>query len=481
MTIIDVYARVSRASDKRDRSTSGQVAECKALLIERGHQIGMVHVDSSKSAWNTKVLRPGWQALMRRLDTQQTDGVIIFEMSRFSRRSEEGLRLLRLAEAGALVMDSEGEYDLSKPKQARNFRDAISAAEYESAMIGERTKRGKRAKARDEGEFNSSTRAFGFELGNILPREAEAAALRDAAERLVAGEDQVSICNDLNRRGLLTTLAGVTKTTANGPITLNGLWKPASLRMALTRPANVGDVVYGGEVVHAGKHPGILDRDLYARVCGLYAGRKRGRPTINLATGFVQCGACGQGLRAKELVRHKPYADGEARKAYLCIRRDGGCGNAIDWHDLDEHVRKVALEVLTDPVQTEAIEAGARAVNAELDTVTAKITELEATAEEMGERLGRGQITLKRHDGVVGPLDAQLVKLYAHQSRLIAEMPAREAVAKVESRDVWERRWDRADITKRREYIKRAFRGRKLLVSAGPRLMPARERTEFGV
>ena len=121
------------------------------------------------------------------------------------------------------------------------------------------------------------------------------------------------------------------------------------------------------------------------------------------------------------------------------------------------------------------------AVDDELKTVKANIIELEATAEEIGNRLGLRQITLARHDAIVTPLDEQLVKLYARAAQLEASAPARRETAKLESRAVWEQRWAAADITRQREYLKGAFGGRRLLVSAGPRLQPARERCSFGV
>ena len=56
--MLDIYARVSRLGDDRQRSTGGQVQDCEARIEDRGAQVGEVHVDSGRSAWNPRVKRP---------------------------------------------------------------------------------------------------------------------------------------------------------------------------------------------------------------------------------------------------------------------------------------------------------------------------------------------------------------------------------------------------------------------------------------
>lgn len=470
MTTIDIYARVSRASDKRDRSTAGQVTECKALVLDKGYTIGEVHIDSSKSAWNRKVFRPGWEALMMRLEAGAVDGVIIFELSRFTRRSREGLRLVDVAESGLLVMDTENDYDLTKGRDRKTFRDAISAAEFESDMISMRSKRGKRAKVRDNGEFNVAQRPFGFEHDSVTPREDEAAELRAAAKKLLKGVSASAICADLNERGVATTFGNI--------------WKPPSLRRVLLRPSNVGDVSYRGEVLHPGRYPGILDRDVYDQIVADYAGRHRGRPVSNIATGFVLCAKCKRTLNAKTMYVAHRNPDGSAVKVYICVKGLGGCDQIIDWYDLNSYVKATALAILCDPARAQEIEqqaAAASGVHAELSVVTAKIAELEDIANTVAARWGSGQISQARHDATVKPLDEQLVKLHARKATLIASVPARAAAEKVESRATWERRWKGTDVTGQREIVRTAFAGRTLLVSPGARYDPARDRCSFGV
>src|SRR5258708_36093311 len=129
---VDIYARQSRKGDKQQRSTSGQVGACRAVLAGRELAAGEVHVDDGRSAWNPRVHRPGWDALMARLESGASGGVIVFDLERFTRQPAEGERLIAAAERGMLVLDSDAEFDLTSASGKKSFRDAIAAAAHYS-------------------------------------------------------------------------------------------------------------------------------------------------------------------------------------------------------------------------------------------------------------------------------------------------------------------------------------------------------------
>ena len=53
--------------------------------------------------------------------------MIVFDLERFTRQPKDGERMIDLAAAGLLVLDSESEYDLTTPNGKKSFRDAIKA------------------------------------------------------------------------------------------------------------------------------------------------------------------------------------------------------------------------------------------------------------------------------------------------------------------------------------------------------------------
>jgi len=124
---------------------------------------------------------------MDRLERGVSGGMIVFDLERFTRQPKDGERMIELAAAGLLVLDSESEYDLRTPNGKKAFRDAINAAAYYSDRLSTGAVRGKKLKAM-AGEPNGGHRPFGFEPDLVTVREEEAAALRDLTARFLGGD-----------------------------------------------------------------------------------------------------------------------------------------------------------------------------------------------------------------------------------------------------------------------------------------------------
>jgi DNA invertase Pin-like site-specific DNA recombinase len=458
-TVLDVYARVSRLSDKRQRTTEGQVGDCTARILEAGARLGEVFVDPGMSAWNPNVKRKRWHELMERLESGASDGVVVFDLARFSRQPSEGERLIRIADR-VIVWDSDGEFDLVGPSGKKAFRDQMTNAAYESDRTSTRVKRGKRIKAM-RGESNHSSRPFGFEADGVTAREPEASELRSLTARLLAGESQDAMVVDLNARGVLTTYGNP--------------WSRISLKQILTRPRNAGLAEYAGEIVGKLHDNPVVDPSDFDRVRALYASRRRGRPESDAyqASGTICCGLCGHKLTGRPMRHMKPYDDGSVRRQYWCQPRAyaGGCGRiTIDQRPTDVAVRELVLAILADPRHAAAVEASAREMVSRRQELEAQIAQLEQTATELAARLGSGAMSLQRYDAAAEPLDKRLAGLRVQLAELGA-MPVGVVTDEVRaaSRAQWDRRWDGATVPQRRTMIHQALRGRKLVVDpSGP-------------
>jgi DNA invertase Pin-like site-specific DNA recombinase len=458
--VLDVYARVSRLGDDRQRSTGGQVEDCRARIEERGAQVGEVHIDSGRSAWNPRVRRPDWERLMSRLEAGATGGVVVFDMARFSRRPIEGERLILAAERGLVVLDSEGEYDLTTANGRKAFRDQLNAAAYESDRLSTRVKRGKRVKA-TRGEPNHSRRPFGFEQDGVTVREPEAVVFREMVARVLAGDSQDRIARDLNQRGV---------TTSTG-----GQWSRETLKQLLLRPRYAGQVVHHGVVV--GHLPGepILDHESWERLTTLFASRRLGRPNseVYLCSGLVFCGHCGHWLTGRPRAGHKPYPDGEVRRQYWCQPRTlrGGCSRiTVDQRELDRHVGALAVRILSDPRHAEALEAAAKATEDKRRPLVAELSECEHLADELSGRLGRREITLKRYDVAMVPLDKRIAELRAELAELdSAPVAVADPAVEAASREEWMARWNAATVAERRNLIRQALGNRRIVIAPAAR------------
>jgi site-specific DNA recombinase len=449
---VDIYARLSRKGDKEQRSTSGQVGACRAVLAEREVTAGEVFVDDGKSAWNPRVERKDWDRLMARLEAGASAGVIVFDLERFSRQPAEGERLIAAAERGLLVLDSDAEFDLTSASGKKSFRDAMAAAAYYSDRLSDRVKRGKRAKAMS-GQVDAAgwqDRPFGWEPDGITVRESEAAVLREAAARFLKGESQDKIVDDFNARGI---------TTSQGKP-----WRRSGLREVLLRERNRGNLVHCGVIVAQLPGEPVIDSGTFDRIAAKYAARRPGRPYTRtyLCSGAAVCAACRHLLSTRPVPRRRPYPDGEVARQYWCKKYTGGCGTVhIDQRDLDEHARALTIAILSDPRHAAQVEAAAAAHAEQAATLDSLIADAEQTALAMADRLGRGEITLARHDAVMGPLDTRLADLRAKREALNGAPGPVPAAA---SRAGWAARWENATPAERRALLRMALRGRVIVV-----------------
>ena len=450
---IDIYARLSRKGDKQQRSTSGQVGACRAVLAERGLTAGEVLVDDGKSAWNPRVERKDWDRLMARLEAGASAGVVVFDLERFSRQPAEGERLIAAAERGLLVLDSDAEFDLTSASGKKSFRDAMAAAAYYSDRLSDRVKRGKRAKAM-AGQVDAAgwqDRPFGWEPDGITQRPAEIAILREAAARFLKGESQDSIVDDFTARGI---------TTSQGKP-----WRRTGLREVLLRERNRGNLEHCGVIVAQLPGEPAIDSDTFDRIAAKYAARRPGRPYTRtyLCSGDAVCAACRHRLSTRPVPRRRPYPDGQVARQYWCNKyAGGGCGTVhIDQRDLDAAARELVIAILSDPRHAAQVEAAAARHAEQATALDSLIADAEQTALAMADRLGRGEITLARHDAVTGPLDARLADLRAKREALNG---APGPVPAAQSRAGWAARWEGATHDERRALLRTALRGRVLVV-----------------
>lgn len=153
--------------------------------------------------------------------------------------------------------------------------------------------------------------------------EEEAAAIRDAARRVLGGDTLSSIVQEWNERGLTTS--------AGGP------WRVNSLSSLLLQPRLAG---LPSDAAGATGVPAILDADTHARLVALHGTRQKGprRATRRyLLTGLLRCWRCGGGLRGMPRSR--------GADLYVCPGPPhGGCsGTAVTADHADDAVRDMVL------------------------------------------------------------------------------------------------------------------------------------------
>jgi DNA invertase Pin-like site-specific DNA recombinase len=185
--------------------------------------------------------------------------------------------------------------DTSSPQGKLQLGILASFAEFERDLIRERTLAGK-ARMRAEGRHTGGPALFGWEPDHVSVNEAEAALVREVADRLLAGEPLSRIVDDLNTRPEIPRPRRADR------------WYVTSWSRILTNPTTAAIV---GEEAHE------EIRRLFARP-DRAAG---GRPADHLLSGILSCSRCGQPLYAATK-RGKPGAPPQA--VYRCKKQNGG-------------------------------------------------------------------------------------------------------------------------------------------------------------
>ncbi|WP_225753967.1 recombinase family protein [Actinotalea sp. Marseille-Q4924] len=454
-----------RLSEKSEESTSidRQEADLRHHAEREGWEIAEVLVDEGISGRRSRERADRAVAMLR---SGEVDVLAVWKFDRFSRQGLGALgRLIEALDerpAARFVALKDG---LSSDAPAWRIVASVLAevarmeAENTSTRVSSSV-----AALRRAGRFAGGTPPIGYTStpapdgpGRVLvPDPVAAPVLREAAERIVAGESAYSVTQSLNASGVRPPRAKS--------------WSVQALTQALAGHAIVGRVKVKGEILtDADGVPlqvwePVLPLDVWRTVGATLRARKAKRAPVGqrassrsrLLSGVASCAACGGPLYVRP--------GGEARATvYACGARSNGrpCpGTAVTAERLEEHVASAFLGLF-----------GSWAVTAprEVEAPTLALAEVEeaiaATTDAMRVRGADRAVLLARLDA----LDARREVLVASAAR-----PAE--VEYVDTGETMREVWDRGDTLARRDLLTSAIE--YVAVSKGKRgahgLDPAR-------
>lgn len=276
MSTAAVYARQSFDRHGDTLAVSRQLDLCRKFAASRGWEVAAEHVDNDRSA-TSGVERPEFERLL----DSRPERIVVWHVDRLVRLTRD---LERVIDLGTDVHAVEaGHLDLSNPAGRATARTVTAWAQYETEQKGIRQKAANDQRAAAGLPYRCQ-RPFGYEPDGMTIREPEAAELRTAAEGVIRGRSLLSMCKDLNERGVLTATGRQ--------------WKVPSLKAALLSPRNAGQRRHRGEVVGPAAWPAILDADTVAAVRSILTdpARKRGPSRRYLLSGVMTCGKCHEPL-----------------------------------------------------------------------------------------------------------------------------------------------------------------------------------------
>ena len=388
----DEHARLGEAS-----GTERQIADCRAEAARRGWNVRAVYEDPDRSASDLRRKRPEFERLLADLrDGAAGDAVLCFKLDRLLRHPREAERVIELADAhgfGIVSLNDPG-IDLTSPTGRAMFRMTITWAKLETETMSLRLRRKERALAESGRPHRGGVRPFGLTPGSHAIVPAEAALVRDAAERLLAGASLNSIAREWNGRGVYTPGR---RGEAGRP------WEGHRLKCMLLAPRIVGDRSYHGVVVAGGGIPALLDRDTYERLRAVLRApaRRPGDTTVrrHYLTGLAYCGRCGRKLSARP--------DGEHIVRYVCASPRGCGGISVAAYNLEPLLSEAIAQRLGSPAFRAALAQRAAGPRHAPDLEQLRFDE-EALAEAAGAYFVERTISRPEYLAVRGQLEARI-------------------------------------------------------------------------
>ncbi|WP_432850814.1 recombinase family protein [Amycolatopsis sp. CA-161197] len=464
--VLDSYGRLSRVPETGElEKIETQWADNRKVIERVGATLGE-ELKDGLSAWKRSVRRAGWERLLERVESGESDGIVVWHTDRLFRQPRDLEKLIDLGERGFKVYSAHGERDLADPDDRFILRIEVAHAARSSDDTSRRIKR-RFATKREQGVGHlGGPRRFGWpgkdltwvpgrgetdgDRPDVPPGlvEQERAALRDGTDAQLAGIGQGTLANEWNAAGLRTALGRE--------------WIAVTVKSVLLRPTNAGLIEHDGRLVGRIEGEPIVDPDKFARLRAMYAARRRGRVVGEsyVGTGILRCGHCGTKLSAsRKNTVHKDT--GERSAVYFCNKQRRGCGKVYgDRRAVDHELRLLVIARQSDSRHASAVAAARARVANRLTELHEEITKCEEIQTALSERLGLLEIDVEAFDRGNKPISARLGKLRAERDELSGGNP--DGPIKAQDPAEVARQWDHGDVSERRPMLLSAL-GKTLL------------------
>jgi DNA invertase Pin-like site-specific DNA recombinase len=348
---MDGYIRVSKVGERTGEffiSPTVQRETIEGWAALRGVEIAAWHEDLDQLGGNLD--RPGLSAMLERIESNETEGVVVAKLDRLSRfGAADTLKLVeRIADAGGSIAAVDLGLDPTTPFGEFGMTMMLAMARMERRRLSDAWGDAK-SRAMDRGAKIGPT-PFGYRRrtdesrkGELEPDPEQAPIIAEAYR--LAAQDGVEAAR-------AHLLQAAPERASNNYTT----------RRLLARRCYIGESHYGGRVVR-GAHPALVDRATWEAAQHGPTVRHRARAMFPLS-GITVCGSCGSAM-----IGHR--SGYERVRAYRCGAR---CKQAAS-------TRAEPLEGIVREELRRLCRAGWTHGGGDADVKTAEKSLLEAEAE----------------------------------------------------------------------------------------------------
>ncbi len=215
-----VYVRISDEPEGTERGVDRQEADCRAYAAAHGWQVVAVSRENDRSAFKQRtitlpsgervrrVVRPEFLAMLKRLTDGHAQVMVAYDLDRAVRDPRDLEDLIDVKVLGGFgVRSVTGSLRLNTDSDVAMVRVLVAMANKSSADTARRVARAAKQQA-IEGTWHGGRVPFGYHRAGsgALVIDPDAAGLvREAVQRVMAGESLYRIRTDWNERGILTT------------------------------------------------------------------------------------------------------------------------------------------------------------------------------------------------------------------------------------------------------------------------------------
>lgn len=285
-----IYARISKDREGAGLGVDRQRSDCEGLAESLGWTVVDTLTDNDISAYSGK-RRPGYEALLDALREGRANAVLAWHTDRLHRSLVELEAFIEICQRHDVTVRTvrSGPLDLSTPSGQMTARIMGAVARHEVDHARQRVKTAHRQAAvngRAHGKIPFGYQAVRDRAGKIVervPHPVEAPLVREAVDRVLAGESVRAVWTSWNERGI--------------PTPRGKQWGPQMMRDVLLRPVYAGLRVHRGELYPGSWEP-LITREQHEKVVALLSDSTRimhrGTEAKYLLTGIARCGVCGE-------------------------------------------------------------------------------------------------------------------------------------------------------------------------------------------
>ncbi|MED1800637.1 recombinase family protein [Brevibacillus porteri] len=276
---VAIYIRVSTEEQaQQGYSLDAQKERLIAFCKSQGWDEHILYMDDGYTGTNMN--RPALKRLIRHIEANEIQTVLVYKLDRLGRKQKDVLHLLEdVFERNNVAFKSATEpFDTSTPLGKAMLGILAVFAQLERDMIVERMVEGRRQRVK-QGLWHGGRIPFGYtwspenSIMEIVPDEAH--LIREIYRLYLEGQSTLSIADWAAQRSSARKFSH------------------RAIRDILARPIYVGKLINNGALVD-GKFEGIIDPDIWYAVQRETSRRRKGLTPIGdyLLTGLLECGVC---------------------------------------------------------------------------------------------------------------------------------------------------------------------------------------------